>query len=105
MGSAGGGGGGGYYGGGGGSWGGGGGGSSYTNPTIVTAVTHTQGFNSSGDGYVTLTLVCTATAGTITGNNAVCAGQTLALSDTSGTAAGSWSSSNTAVAPGWRRYR
>ena len=40
-----GGGGGGYYGGGGGVWNGGGGGSSYTDPTYVSLVTHTQGYN------------------------------------------------------------
>jgi len=50
----GGGGGGGYYGGGSGSVGGGGGGSSYTNPTYVTAVTHTPGYRA-GNGYVIIT--------------------------------------------------
>lgn len=54
--SAGGGGGGGYYGGGGGSWGGAGGGSSYTDPVLATAVTHTQGYNSTGDGVVLITV-------------------------------------------------
>lgn len=48
-----GGGGGGYFGGGGGAWTSGAGGSSYTDPTIVTAVTHTQGVQA-GDGSVTI---------------------------------------------------
>ena len=48
-----GGGGGGYYGGGAGSYGGGGGGgSSFTNSTYASAVTHTQGYNSGGNGVV-----------------------------------------------------
>jgi len=98
-GSAGGGGGGGYYGGGGGSWGGGGGGSSYSDPALATAVIHTPGYNTTGNGSVTLTLVCTATAGTITGNAPLCAGGlAMTLSDPSGATYGSWSSSNTAVA-------
>ncbi len=51
-----GGGGGGYYGGGGGSYGGGGGGgSSYTNALFATSVSHFQGYNTTGDGVVTLT--------------------------------------------------
>lgn len=51
---SGGGGGGGWYGGGGGAnYGGGGGGSSYADPTYVTNVTHTQGYQL-GDGYVTI---------------------------------------------------
>ena len=46
-------GGGGYYGGGGGFYGSGGGGSSYTDPS-ATSVAHTQGYNTSGDGSVTI---------------------------------------------------
>lgn len=55
--NAGGGGGGGYYGGGGGgsNWCGGGGGSSYTDAVLCTIVTHTQGANTTGDGYVAIT--------------------------------------------------
>ncbi len=52
---SGGGGGGGYYGGGGGTWVGGGGGSSYTDPVSVSSVTHTQGYNSSGNGVLSFT--------------------------------------------------
>ena len=48
------GGGGGWYGGGAGCWSGGGGGSSYTESGITSAVTHTQGSNSTGNGYVTI---------------------------------------------------
>lgn len=48
-----GGGGGGYYGGGGGVWSGGGGGSSYTDPSVVSLVSHTQGFND-GDGLLAI---------------------------------------------------
>jgi hypothetical protein len=51
-----GGGGGGYYGGGGGVWTGGGGGSSYTDPTLVTAFTHTAGYDSS-NGIIIITYV------------------------------------------------
>jgi hypothetical protein len=49
-------GGGGYYGGGGGVWTGGGGGSSFTDPTVASLVTHTQGFND-GDGLLALDYV------------------------------------------------
>ena len=51
-----GGGGGGYYGGGGGVWTGGGGGSSYTDPTLVTAFSHTAGYDTS-NGIITVTYV------------------------------------------------
>jgi len=53
-------GGGGYYGGGGGVWTGGGGGSSYTRPANVSAVTHTQCYNS-GDGQIVLNYVLPGT--------------------------------------------
>lgn len=98
--TAGGGGGGGYWCGGGGSWGGGGGGSSYTAPLVVTSVTHTQDYNSAGDGSVTVTMVCeTPVAGTITGTTTLCAGgQTSSLTNTTGSTYGYWSSTNLAVA-------
>jgi hypothetical protein len=54
-----GGGGGGYYGGGSGgddAWAAGGGGSSYTDAILASAVTHTQGYNGTGDGLVTITI-------------------------------------------------
>gem|GEM_PF-6103737 len=98
--TGGGGGGGGYWCGGGGSWGGGGGGSSYTAPLVVTSVTHTQDYNSAGDGSVTVTMMCeTPVAGTITGTTTLCAGgQTSSLANTSGSTYGYWSSTNLAVA-------
>ena len=34
---------------------GGGGGSSYTNPTLCSEIKHTQGFNTTGNGYVIIT--------------------------------------------------
>ncbi len=55
AGTAGGGGGSGYYGGGGAQWNGGGGGSSYTDPTLATSVVHTQGYNTAGNGSITIT--------------------------------------------------
>jgi hypothetical protein len=77
--SYGGGGGGGYYGGGGGSYGGGGGGSSYTSPTIVTNVVHSQGYQT-GNGSVTFSYVY---AGAITGASAspsvICVGNSANL--------------------------
>ena len=96
--SAGGGGGGGWYGGGGGSFGGGGGGSSYTNPTRVTGVVHTQGYNTAGDGVVSITPGCDQ-IGTIAGSSfTVCIGDTMELSDPVTALCSSWSSSSTAVA-------
>jgi hypothetical protein len=53
--SGGGGGGGGYYGGGSGQWDGAGGGSSYTDPVLASSVTHTQGYNTAGNGQITIT--------------------------------------------------
>jgi len=50
----GGGGGGGYYGGSGGDENGGGGGSSYTDPVLVSSVLHTQGYNTAGNGFMTI---------------------------------------------------
>jgi uncharacterized protein YjdB len=90
-----GGGGGGYYGGGGGSWTGGAGGSSYTDGSLVTSVTHTQG-SRVGDGIVTLCAY--PVAGTITGFTTVCAGSTTALANPTGVAGGTWTSSNTGIA-------
>ena len=51
----GGGGGGGYYGGGGGYYGAGGGGSSYSDPSALSVI-HTQGYNTTGNGWVTITI-------------------------------------------------
>jgi len=80
----GGGGGGGYYGGGGGSsdgigssqGGGGGGGSSYTDPTLATSVSHTQGYNSSGNGVVYITVPFQVSGGA---NTTTCSGVGVAL--------------------------
>ncbi len=58
--TSGGGGGGGYWGGGGGSWAGGGGGSSYAG-TGTSVVTHTRGYNTLGNGSLTITAVVTCT--------------------------------------------
>lgn len=99
-GTGGGGGGGGYYGGGGASWAGGGGGSSYANPVTTSAVTHTQGYNAGGCGWVMITIPCTPpTAGTILGPSTVCVGSTITLSDPTATppGTGTWSSSAPAV--------
>jgi uncharacterized protein YjdB len=91
----GGGGGGGYYGGGGGYYSGGGGGSSYTHPSLVTGVTHTQGYQP-GNGYVSITPVCTPPAvSAITGNTTLSTVITTKLSNA--TSGGVWSSSNTSV--------
>ncbi len=95
----GGGGGGGYYGGGGGAWGGGGGGSSYAHPTAVTGASLTTGYNTSGNGSIILTPICTPPlAGVITGNTNICGnGLTSSLSST-GSIGGIWTSSNPLVA-------
>ena len=93
-----GGGGGGYFGGGGSSYyGGGGGGSSYTDPSI-TGVTHTQGYNSTGNGQAVLTGICTPpVAGVISGPSSICGlGVNIPLSYT-GSAGGNWSSTNPAT--------
>jgi hypothetical protein len=82
--NSGGGGGGGWYGGGGGSWTGGGGGSSYT--TGATSVTHTQGYNSTGNGYVSITYTAATaidygtTIGTSATTSALTCGTTYYLS-------------------------
>jgi hypothetical protein len=55
----GGGGGGGYYGGSGGNESGGGGGSSYTAPLVTKSVVHTQGYNATGNGTLTISLLAT----------------------------------------------
>jgi len=81
AGSSGGGGGAGFYGGGGGSWSGGGGGSSFTDPSITTNSTHTQGFNT-GDGQVIITEVCFALTTNIS-SSMVCDGEMVTLDATS----------------------
>ncbi len=98
-----GGGGGGYYGGGGGSYyGSGGGGSSYPAATggNVTGLVHTQGHNSTGNGSVVITALCSApTGGSIASNTPMCGtGANMTLTNPTGTAGGTWSSSNTSVA-------
>ena len=99
-GSAGGGGGGGYYGGGGGSWGGGGGGSSYTDPTLTSGITHTQGYNTTGNGTVSITPLCTpAVRGAITGVVPMCGiGVAIPLANSTASPGGVWGSLNPAVA-------
>ncbi len=89
----------GYYGGGGGSYyGGGGGGSSFpaTAGGNVVAVTHTQGYNNTGNGSVVFTVLCSA-PGTITGTLSTCVGSTTALANPTGASGGTWVSGNTAV--------
>jgi glycine rich protein/type IX secretion system substrate protein/Ig-like domain-containing protein len=92
-----GGGGGGYYGGGAGGYGGGGGGSSWTDPVRGSGVTHTPGFNSSGNGIVS---ICPGPiAGSITGTATVCpAGGNTQLSDVGGVGVGVWSSASPGTA-------
>jgi uncharacterized protein YjdB len=92
----------GYYGGGGGcSTGAGGGGSSY--PALaggnIVAITHTLG-NNNAQGQVLITPVCSGpVGGSIVGNAPICGlGNTLALSDPTGTTGGTWSTSNALVA-------
>ncbi len=94
-----GGGGGGWYGGGGGYYyAGGAGGSSYpaANGGNISALSHTQGYNS-GNGSV---VICPGPiAGTITGSHTVCpGGSTTTLTDVTGVAGGVWTSSNASVA-------
>jgi len=77
--------------------GGGGGGSSYTDPILVTAVTHTQGYSgANGNGQVIITVLCNG-AGTITGTASACAGFTTTLTAVAA-AGGTWSSSNPSIA-------
>ena len=85
----GGGGGGGYYGGGGGGGCGGGGGSSYYGGAGVTSATTTAGANS-GNGYITITVLCTVNIGTISGASSLCPGTSTGLSESA--SAGTWSS-------------
>lgn len=93
------GGGGGYYGGGGGYWGGGGGGSSYTDPTLATGVTHTQGYNSSGNGQITLNRICVPPGAiTTTGLTNICGSGVSTRFATTGGPGGGWYSSNPSVA-------
>ncbi len=89
TGGAGGGGGGGYYGGGAGSGSGGGGGSSFTDPVLASSVTHTPGFNSAGNGSVTISYPGGAAP------SSVCVGLTITLGDA--TPGGTWSSSAPAI--------
>ena len=94
-------GGGGYYGGGGSYGGGGGGGSSYTDPSLASNVTHTQGYNTSAAAaYITVTANCTApVGGAITGPSLVCGtGGTYLYTNPTGSSGGVWSSGNTSVA-------
>jgi uncharacterized protein YjdB len=92
------GGGGGYYGGGGGDWTGGGGGSNYTG-TGTSAVTNTQGYNTTGAGVLTITIpFVLPSGGTITGTTSLCTGFTTSLTDPTATAGGVWTSSLTTVA-------
>ena len=78
--------------------GGGGGGSSYTDPTLCSGVTHTQGYSAAtGNGHVILTILCNS-PGTITGTMAICQGSTSTLTDPTSITGGVWSSSNTAIA-------
>jgi len=91
-----GGGGGGYYGGGGGDAGGGGGGSSYTDASVTSSITHTQGYNTTNADTVFITVNCSG--GVINGNTALCAGFTTVLTDTVGGSSGTWSSGNTSIA-------
>ena len=90
----------GYYGAGGADYGGGCGGSSYANSAYVasgTPVQHTQGFNTTGNGYIAITVLCNA-PGTITGSSSVCFGGSTTLSNPTGASGGTWSSSATGVA-------
>ena len=92
-----GGGGGGYFGGGGGCCSGGGGGSSYTDPSMVSVV-HTPG-NNAGCGTITIVDSCVPpTGGFIVGPSATCPGQSIHLADVGGSAGGTWTSSNIAMA-------
>lgn len=96
-----GGGGGGYYGGGGAAYyAGGGGGSSYTDPTLCTAVVHTQGYASAtNSGQVKLTPMCTPpTTGSITGTATFCGGGIDAPLTYTGSQGGIWSSTAPTVA-------
>ena len=90
----GGGGGGGYYGGGSGdNYTPGGGGSSYTDPTLASAVTHTQGFNNAA-GVVTICPI--PNVGTISGSANICPGTTTTLA-ASGVGGGIWTSASPLV--------
>jgi hypothetical protein len=94
-------GGGGYFGGGGASYyAGGGGGSSYTDPTLCTAVTHTQGYTSAlGNGQVAITPICTPpTPGSITGTSVFCGGGINSPLSFTGSGGGVWTSSDITVA-------
>ncbi len=80
--------------------GGGGGGSSYpaTPNSVVTAISHTQGYSGSVlHGRVAITILCNS-PGTIVGNAPVCIGNTFTLSNPTSLPGGTWSSNNTAVA-------
>ncbi len=94
--TGGGGGGGGWYGGGG-SWGGGGGGSSYADPVLATGVAHITGYNSSGDGTISITLPCNAPGAIKADTFLVCEGDSVLLNDTGAISCGIWSSSDSAI--------
>ncbi len=86
----------GWYGGGGsGQAGGGGGGSSYYGGSGVTGGSTTTGTNS-GNGYVTITLLCTVAKGTISGGGNLCVGTAISLTESVST--GAWSSGAPGVA-------
>ena len=91
-------GGGGYWGGasGTGTSGGGGGGSSYTDPSLCSAVIHTQGYAPAvGNGIVTL---CPGpNAGTVSGSPLVCVGTSTTLSNAGASGPGVWGTSSPRV--------
>ncbi len=96
-------------GGGGGWWGGnagvyadgaGGGGSSYpaTPNSVVTSIVHTQGYSgATSNGQAIITVLCSS-PGTITGTAPTCIGATGTLADATAGSAGTWITSNPAVA-------
>ncbi len=95
-----GGGGGGYYGGGAGQYSGGGGGSSYVSAN-ATSVTHTPGYNTSGNGIIIIDPICTPpSAGTgLAGPNLICGGPSFVPYATTGTSTGgTWTTNNPIVA-------
>ncbi len=101
-GGVGGGGGAGYRGGGGGCWMGGGGGASYADPGIA-GVVHTQGYNGAGCTATTaggngVVVLCAPVPGSIAGPSSVADCSTITLYDTTSSATGVWTSSNSAVA-------
>jgi len=97
---------GGYGGGGGGGWfgaggaydGGGCGGSSYNAPGITSGVTHTRGYaGATANGQAIITPLCNP-PGTVVTNSPVCFGNSLLVSNPTGSSHGTWSSDNASVA-------